>query len=104
MSREQIPLIQLLSFRLKGQCADLDMVVDIHSQLNVETAGMYMIMMCMLSAQLWGQIAEGMGRFAVEAAISRDLVIDAMLAKVIARSEGLARTIDATRCMLQQTG
>jgi hypothetical protein len=79
------------------------MVVDIHSQPNVETAGMYMCMMCMLSAQLWGQITEVMGRFAVEA-LSRDPVMDAMWAKVVARNEGLVRTIDSTRCMLQHAG
>lgn len=72
--------------------------------MTADKAGLYVLMMCVLSAQLWGQIMHVMGSGKGVDMVRGDGVLGALWTRAGDRSEALVRTIDATMYMQQQNG
>jgi hypothetical protein len=80
--------------------------VDVNTPLSSATASMYMLMITMLSSQLWEQLADVMragGDVLTDSALaSRCALADTMWDTVTDRTNRLSQTIDAAKHLLQQ--
>jgi hypothetical protein len=89
-----------------GSLAAPSVKVDINTPLSSAKSSMYMIMITMFSSQLWEQLADvmkaGGGAQTDSAAASRSTLADTVWDSMTDKTEGLSRTIDATKHMLQR--
>ncbi|KAK3178682.1 hypothetical protein OEA41_000819 [Lepraria neglecta] len=89
-----------------GSIASPPVHVDINTPLSSATASMYMLMLTMLSSQLWEQLADVMragGDVPTgSASASRCALADTMWDTVTGRTDRLSQTIDATKHLLQR--
>lgn len=82
-----------------GSLASPPLHVDVNTPLSSATSSMYMLLITMLSSQLWEQLADVMR--AGTASMSR-CALDAMWDPVTDRTDYLSQTIDATKNLLQR--
>jgi hypothetical protein len=89
-----------------GSLAAPSLRVDINTPLSLAKSSMYMVMITMFSSQLWEQLADvmkaGGGAQTDSAACSRSTLVDTVWVSMTDKTEGLSRTIDATKHMLQR--
>jgi hypothetical protein len=89
-----------------GSLAAPSLRVDNNTPLSSATSSMYMVMITMFSSQLWKQLADvmkgGDGAQMDSAAGSRSTLADTVWDSMTDKTEGLSRTIDATKHLLQR--
>jgi hypothetical protein len=89
-----------------GSLAAPSLRVDINTPLSSAKSSMYMVMITMFSSQLWEQLADvmkaGGGARTDSAAGSRSTSVDTVWDSMTDKIEGLSRTIDATKHLLQR--
>jgi len=89
-----------------GSLAAPSVKVDINTPLSPAKSSMYMGMITMFSSQLWEQLADvmkaGGGAQTDSAASSMSTLMGTVWDSMTDKTEGLSRTIDATKHMLQR--
>jgi hypothetical protein len=89
-----------------GSLAAPSVKVDINTPLSSAKSSMYMVMITMFSSQLWEQLADvmkaGGGAQTDSAACSMSTLMGTVWDSMTNKTEGLSRTIDATKHMLQR--
>lgn len=83
-----------------GSHASPPVHIAIDKPISLETSSMYMVMMTMLSSQLWEQLADVLGRVGVVESIS--LVADMVWAAVMEKTRKVLGSIDTVKELLRR--